>query len=157
KILAGIHRPDAGTIRIDDKSHNFHSPRDAVRAGIGMVHQELAFCPDLTVAENLSLGQYPRRLRVFTDRRAMDERARRLLGELGVPIYAPKPMKQLSTGQEQLVQIAAAVGTGAKILVFDEPTSSLSEAESQHLFELIEQLRQYGVTMIYVSHRLPEV
>ena len=157
RILAGIHRPDAGTVRIDGQPRAFASPRDAVRAGIGMVHQELAFCPDLTVAENLSLGQYPRRFGVFTDRDAMDERARRLLAEIGVEMDLHQPMKALTTGQEQLVQIAAAVGTGAKILVFDEPTSSLSEAESQRLFELIAQLQQRGVTMIFVSHRLPEV
>ena len=157
KILAGIHLPDTGTARIDGQPRSFASPREAVQAGIGMVHQELAFCPDLTVAENLSLGQYPRRLGIFTDHHAMDERARRLLGEIGVTMDVRQPMKALTTGQEQLVQIAAAVGTGAKILVFDEPTSSLSETESQRLFELIERLRSRGVTMIYISHRLPEV
>lgn len=157
RILAGIHRPDTGTVCIDGQPCTFASPRDAVRAGIGMVHQELSFCPDLTVAENLSLGHYPRRWGVFTDQRAMDERAQRLLGEIGVTMDIRQPMKALTTGQEQLVQIAAAVGTGAKILVFDEPTSSLSETESQRLFELIERLRPRGVTMIYVSHRLPEV
>ena len=164
KILAGIHRPDGGQLRLDGQAHYFHSPRDAARAGIGMVHQELAFCPDLTVAENMNLGQYPRRGLVFTDRRAMETRARRLLAEIGVTMDVHQPMKQLSTGQEQLVQIATAVGAGARILVFDEPTSSLSDAESQHLFALIEQLRQprserggRGVTMIYISHRLPEV
>ena len=157
KILAGIYRPDVGEIRIDGQPKRFDSPYDAVRAGIGMVHQELAFCPDLSVAENLTLSQYPRRFGVFTDRHAMDEQARRRLGEIGVSMDIHQPMKELTTGQEQLVQIAAAVGTGAKILIFDEPTSSLSEAESQQLFRLIEQLRQRGVTMIYVSHRLPEV
>jgi len=157
KILAGIHRPDSGEIRIGGRHEQFHSPRDAVHAGVGMVHQELAFCPDLTVAENLSLGRYPRRWGAFINRPAMVERAEKLLGEIGVSIDARKPMKHLTTGQEQLVQIATAVGTGARILVFDEPTSSLSEAESQHLFQLIERLRRRGVTMIYVSHRLPEV
>jgi ABC-type sugar transport system ATPase subunit len=157
KILAGIHRPDLGEIRICDKPHHFSSPRDAVRAGVGMVHQELAFCPDLTVAENLNLGQYPRRYAVFTDRPAMEGRAKKLLRGIGVALDVRQPMKQLTTGQEQLVQIAAAVGTSARILVFDEPTSSLSEAESQRLFELIEHLRQGGVTMIYITHRLPEV
>ena len=157
KILAGIHRPDAGKIRIDGERCEFASARDAVSAGIGMVHQELAFCPDLTVAENLNLGRYPRRFGVFADRRAMVARAEQLLGEIGVEMDVHQPMKVLTTGQEQLVQIAAAVGTGAKILVFDEPTSSLSEAESQSLFELMGRLRERGVTMIYVSHRLPEV
>lgn len=157
KILAGIHRADAGEIRIAGNKHSFHSPREAVRAGVGMVHQELAFCPDLTVAENLSLGRYPRRAGLFADRRAMNERARQLLVEIGVTLDVSRTMHTLTTGQEQLVQIAAAVGTGANVLVFDEPTSSLSEPESQHLFELMARLKERGVTMIYVSHRLPEV
>ena len=157
KILAGIHRPDAGEICIDGKVCHFHSPRDAARQGVGMVHQELAFCPDLSVAENLSLGQYPRRFGVFADRRDMKERAERLLAEIGVTLAVRLPMRELTTGQEQMVQIAAAVGTGARILVFDEPTSSLSERESRRLFALIGKLRERGVTMIYVSHRLPEV
>lgn len=157
KILAGIHCADAGELRIAGKGHTFRSPREAVRAGIGMVHQELAFCPDLTIAENLCLGRYPRRAGLFADRRAMTARARQHLGEIGITLDVAQPMHALTTGQEQLVQIAAAVGTGANILVFDEPTSSLSETESRHLFELIERLKQRGVTLIYISHRLPEV
>ncbi len=157
KILAGIHRPDRGTIRRDGQVQSLHSPRDAIRAGIGMVHQELAFCPDLTIAENLSLGQYPRRWRWFADRSTITERAQRLLGEIGVSMDVTQTMKSLTTGQEQLVQIAAAVGTGANVLVFDEPTSSLSEPEARQLFELIEQLKRRDVTIIYVSHRMPEV
>src|SRR5512140_2257569 len=91
KILAGIHRPDAGKIRVDGEMREFDSARDAVRAGIGMVHQELALCPDLTVAENLSLGRYPRRFGIFTDRRAMDERAEQLLSEIGVTLDVRQP------------------------------------------------------------------
>jgi ABC-type sugar transport system ATPase subunit len=157
KILAGIHRPDSGTLRVGGRALVFHSPRDAVRAGIGMVHQELAFCPDLTVAENLSLGRYPRRLGFLLDRRAMEDRARHLLGEIGVDLDVRQAMSRLSTGQEQQVQTAAAVGTGARILIFDEPTSSLSQAESEALFSLMGRLKKNGVTMIYVSHRMPEV
>jgi ABC-type sugar transport system ATPase subunit len=157
KILTGIHQPDRGAIRLDDRELALYSPRDAVRAGIGMVHQELAFCPDLTIAENLSLGRYPRRWRWLADRPAIAARALELLGEIGVTLDVNQPMRALTTGQEQMVQIAAAVGTGANVLVFDEPTSSLSETESRRLFDLIEQLKHRGVTMIYVSHRLPEV
>lgn len=157
KILAGIHRPDAGAVLLDGAPRQFHGPRDAGRAGIGMVHQELAFCPDLTVAENLSLGRYPRRAGLLVDRPAMAVRARRLLAEIGVTLDVKQPLRALTTGQEQLVQIAAAVGTGAQVLVFDEPTSSLTEIESQCLFSLIEQLKTRGVTMVYISHRLPEV
>jgi ABC-type sugar transport system ATPase subunit len=157
KVIAGIHRPDVGQVAIDGKPVRLSSPSDAARAGIGMVHQELAFCPDLSVAENLSLGRYPTR-GGFISRRRMEDRARELLrqvGEQGLDVC--RPMRELSTAQEQVVQIAAAIGTGARILVFDEPTSSLSEREARQLFGLIEQLKKQGVTMIYVSHRMPEV
>ena len=158
KVLAGIYRPDSGTIRIDGKPVSFRSPADASRAGVGMVHQELAFCPDLSVAENLCMGYYPRRLGLLVNRAEMRRRARELLGRIGVnQLDVTQPMRALSTAQEQLVQIASAVGTGANVLVFDEPTSSLSEPEAQQLFALMAQLKSRGVTMIYVSHRMPEV
>ncbi len=157
KVLAGIHRPDHGDMLIDGRTVRFHSPADAKKAGIGMVHQELAFCPDLSVAENLCMGRYSRRFGVMVDEADMRRRATALLRQIGVAINVDLPMRALSTAQEQLVQIAAAVGTGASLLVFDEPTSSLSEPEAQRLFELIESLRRRAVTMIYVSHRLPEV
>jgi ABC-type sugar transport system ATPase subunit len=157
KILAGIYRPDAGTISIDGLEHSFTSPAQALKAGVAMVHQELAFCPDLSIAENLCMGQYPRRLGLFLDRRETNRCAEKLLAKLGVSLDVRQPMRALSTAQEQLVQIASALGIGARVIVFDEPTSSLSEPEAQRLFKLIEDLRSRGVTMIYVSHRLPEV
>lgn len=157
KALAGIHRPDAGLIRLEGKPVRFASPREARLAGVGMVHQELAFCPDLSVAENLSLGLYPRRLGLFVHRRAMEERARELLVQVGATLDVRAPMRRLSTAQEQLVQIAAAVGAGARVIVFDEPTSSLAEPDAQRLFALLARLRERGVTLIYVSHRMPEV
>jgi ABC-type sugar transport system ATPase subunit len=157
KILAGIHRPDSGAVLLEGKPAVFGSPADAQAAGVGMVHQELAFCPDLSVAENLAMGHYPVKWGCVVDRPAMKKRAEDLLGRIGVWLDVSQPMRTLSTAQEQLVQVASAVGTGAKILVFDEPTSSLSEIEAERLFTLIEQLRQRGVTIIYVSHRMPEV
>jgi ABC-type sugar transport system ATPase subunit len=156
KVLAGIHRPDSGVLTIEGHDHVFNSPADARAVGIGMVHQELAFCLDLSIAENLSIGQYPRKLKVMLDRKEMASRAEQLLGRIGVVLDVSRPMRSLSTAQEQMVQIAAAVGTGAKILVFDEPTSSLSEPEAENLFALIDQLKKQGVTMIYVTHRMPE-
>ena len=157
KVLAGIHRPDSGRVLIDGVPVRLHSPADARAVGVGMVHQELSFCPDLSVAENLSLGLYPTRRRLLVDRAAMRRRARQLLGQIGVEMDVDRPMRELTTAQEQLAQIAGAVGTGARILVFDEPTSSLSEPESQRLFNLIEELKRRGTTIIYVSHRMPEV
>lgn len=156
KVLAGIHKPDAGEVVIDGASHVFASPRDARSAGVAMVHQELAFCPDLSVAENLCMGDYPRRAGLL-DRREMTRRANRLLEAIGVRLDVWQSMRALSTAQEQLVQIAAAVGTNPRILIFDEPTSSLAEPDARNLFHLIETLKARGITMIYVSHRMPEL
>jgi ABC-type sugar transport system ATPase subunit len=156
KILAGIHRPDSGTLIIGGAARRFRSPADALAAGVGMVHQELAFCPDLTVAENLCLGHYPRH-RGMVDRRAMRDRAKSLLAATGLEVDVDRTMSHLTVAQEQGVQIAAALGTGARIMVFDEPTASLSARESAALFELIHRLRSRGLTIIYVSHRMPEV
>jgi ABC-type sugar transport system ATPase subunit len=157
KTLAGIHRPDSGSIRIAGVVQQIRSPCEAMKAGIGMVHQELAFCPDLSIAENLVLGTYPTRGRMFLSRGKMRRRAKELLGQIGASLDVNRPMRSLSTAQEQLVQIASAVGTGARVLIFDEPTSSLSEPEARALFGLMDRLRARGVTMIYVSHRMPEV
>jgi len=157
KILAGIYRPDTGQILIEGQQKSFGSPADARAAGIGMVHQELAFCPDLSVAENLCMGSYPRRFGFLINRAEMEKRATKLLADIGVKLNVRQTMRTLSTAQEQLVQIASAVGTGARILVFDEPTSSLAEPDAENLFALIERLKSRGVTMIYVSHRMPEV
>ncbi len=158
KVLAGIHKPDAGEVVIDGRAHVFGSPRGAMDAGVAMVHQELAFCPELSIAENLCMGRYPRRFGgLLLDRPAMQRRAEELLAAIGVALDVWRPMNSLSTAQEQLVQIAAAVGSEPRILVFDEPTSSLSEPEAQALFLLIEKLKTRGLTMIYVSHRMPEL
>src|SRR5687768_8565641 len=105
KILAGIYRPDDGRILLDGVAQNFRSPADAAKAGVGMVHQELAFCPDLSVAENLCMGNYPRRWGMI-DRPAMERRAAELLGRIGVQLDVRQNMRALSTAQEQLVQIA---------------------------------------------------
>lgn len=156
KITAGIYQPDAGAIYLDGRPVSFPTPLDAVRAGIGMVHQELCFCGNLTVAENLCLGNLPTRLG-FLHRTEMRRRARAMLAEIGADIDVDAPLAGLSTGQEQMVQIAGAVGTGARIIVMDEPTSSLALAEAQRLFELIDRLKARGVTILYVSHRLEEI
>jgi len=156
KILAGIHQPDAGRVLVRGVEVHFNSPRDALAAGVGMVHQELDFCENMTVAENLSLGSMPSRLG-FVDRKAMDERGCAMLAEIGADLDVSRPMSDLTIAQQQLVQIATAVCGGATIIVFDEPTSSLSQAEADRLYRLIETLKARGVTCIYVSHRMPEI
>jgi len=121
-----------------------------------MVHQELALFPDLSVAENLCMGRYPTRFGIL-DRKKMEEDASTLLRGIGVELDVRRKMSSLSTAQEQVVQIAAAVGTNPRIIVFDEPTSSLSEPEVQQLFLLIDDLKKRGITTVYVSHRMPEL
>ena len=156
KIIAGIHQPDGGRLFIDGAEVHFSGPRDALAAGVGMVHQELAFCDNLSVAENLCLSALPRRATIV-DRDEMRRRADALLAETGTRLDVTREFGKLAIGQRQMVQIAAAVGGGARIIVFDEPTSSLSQAEAERLFELIERLKARGVTCIYVSHRMPEI
>jgi ABC-type sugar transport system ATPase subunit len=157
RILAGVHRADSGEIRLDGRVIHPTSPLAARQLGIAMVHQELAFCPNLTVAENLCLGDLPRRTLGWVDRAALRERARRMLAEIGADIDPDAVIGTLSTGREQLVQIAAAVGSGAQVIVMDEPTSSLSSGETRELFRLIGELKARGITLIYVSHRMEEL
>ena len=156
KILAGIHAPDGGRVFVHGKEVRFASPRDALAAGVGMVHQELAFCDNLSVAENLCLSDLPSRGGLVA-RDEMAQRSRAMLAETGTELDVGRPFGELAIGQRQMVQIAAAVGGGATIIVFDEPTSSLSQVEAERLFELIGRLKARGVTCIYVSHRMPEI
>src|SRR5690606_11766286 len=113
-------------------------------------------CPNLSVAENLCLGDLPNRAG-WLDRSAMRARARAMLSAIDADLDVDRPIGELSTGQEQLVQIAAALGTDARVIVMDEPTSSLSVAESEHLFALLGRLRERGITVLYVSHRMDEI
>lgn len=156
KILAGIHAPDSGHVEVFGEGVRFASPREALAKGIGMVHQELSFCENLSVAENLCLGALPAR-GVFIDREVMHARAKEMLEAIDAPIDVAARVGALPLGQRQMVQIGAAVGAGARVIVFDEPTSSLSQREAERLYLLIDRLRGKGVTSIYVSHRMDEI
>ena len=156
KILAGIYPPDEGRLFIDDREVSFSGPRDAFAAGVGMVHQELAFCENLSVAENLCLGALPTS-GGFVDRGAVGRRAREMLAAIGADLDVSRRLGELPIAQQQIVQIAVAVGGGARIIVFDEPTSSLSQVEAERLYALIAELKSRGVTCIYVTHRMAEV
>jgi ABC-type sugar transport system ATPase subunit len=156
KIIAGVYTADQGVIKIEGQEVKPTDPRIAQGLGIALVHQELAFCPNMTVAENLQLGGFPTN-GGFMNWGKLREKARALLHEIGADIDVDTPLAQLTTGQEQMVQIAGAVGVNARIIIFDEPTSSLSTNESEHLFELMARLKARGVSMIYVSHRMDEI
>jgi ribose transport system ATP-binding protein len=156
RILAGIHAPDGGRLLVEGRPVHFRGPREALQAGVAMVHQELAFCLNLSVAENLCLGQLPAR-RLFVRRAELRRRALQMLAGIGVDLDVDRAVGSLTIGQRQMVQIASAVSTGARVIVFDEPTSSLSEHDAAQLFQLIGRLRGQGVTCLYVSHRMPEI
>jgi len=156
RILAGLCRPDEGHIEIGGRTCQFHCPGDSQRAGIGLVHQELSYCPNLSVAENLCLSSLPRR-GLLVDREAMVERTKRFLDAVGADCGPDEELGRLTTGQIQLVQIAAALATGARVLVLDEPTSSLSLGAARNLESLIGQLQRQGTTILYISHRMEEI
>lgn len=156
RTVAGIHPVDGGRVVVFGRPAAFSGPEQAIAAGVAIVHQELAFCENLSVAENLCLGALPA-TGPFLSRRAMRRRASEMLAAIGASIDVERLVGGLSTGHQQMLQIAAAVGRGARIIVFDEPTSSLSHHEAQKLYELIARLRESGVTMIYVSHRMEEI
>ncbi len=156
KLLAGIDVPDAGEILVAGRPVHFGEPRDALAAGIGMVHQELSFCENLSVAENLCLGDLPRR-GLLLSRPALEQRARDMLAAIEATIDVRRLVGDLTVAEQQVVQIAAAVGGGARVIIFDEPTSSLSQHEADHLYALLGRLRSRGTTCVYVSHRMPEI
>ena len=156
KLLAGIYVPDAGEILVAGRPVHFDEPRDALAAGIGIVHQELSFCENLSVAENLCLGDLPRR-GFLVSRPAMEQRARDMLDAIEATIDVRRLVGDLTVAEQQVVQIAAAVGGGARVIIFDEPTSSLSQLEADHLYALLGRLRSRGTTCVYVSHRMPEI
>jgi len=156
KIIGGLYRPDNGQLLVSGKPAQFHGPLQATRAGISIVHQELLFCENLSIAENLCLDEPPR-IGPFVDKAEMVRRSRQWLSSMQVDIDPNTLVGALPVSLQQQVQIAGAVGKGAKVLVFDEPTSSLTQREVELLFEQIRKLKQEGVTCIYVSHRLEEI
>ncbi|MFN8140321.1 MAG: sugar ABC transporter ATP-binding protein [Fimbriimonadales bacterium] len=156
KIFAGLYQPDRGELLLDGNPVHFASPLAAMRAGVGLVHQELAFCENLTVAENLSLDQLPSRFG-FVSRGELQRRAESWLSQIAPDINPRTVVGDLAIGKQQLVQIAGALGKGSRVLIFDEPTSSLSQHEAERLFSQIRKLKADGITCIYVSHRLDEI
>jgi ABC-type sugar transport system ATPase subunit len=168
KVIAGLHRQDSGTVTIGGKVLAPGSIDEAFAAGVRIVHQELAQCPNLSVAENLCLHDLPRRAGFLVDRAEMHRRAASLLARIEPEIDPSAPLGSLSPGHRQIVQIAAALDEGqpgrdgaaghsARVIVFDEPTSSLSIAETERLLKIVRQLAAEGLTVIYVSHRMAEI
>jgi ABC-type sugar transport system ATPase subunit len=157
KILAGIVGADRGEIRWRGEPLRVTSPRDALLAGIGMVYQERLFFPNLSVAANIFAGHEIADRIGRLDERAMRTRAAVLLDRLHVPVSPDVAMERLSPAHVQLVQVARALAFDCRVLVLDEPTTALTDREAGHLFDVLAALRARGVTILFVSHRLPEV
>jgi ABC-type sugar transport system ATPase subunit len=156
KILAGEYAPDAGTMELDGAPYTPRSPEHAQASGVAMIHQELSIILPLTVGENVLLGDEPSRFGVI-DRRAQQRRARALLQAVGCDLDPDTPASSLSVAQLQLVEIAKALRRDARVLIMDEPTAALTDAEADRLFEVIAGLRARGVAIVYISHRMPEI
>ncbi len=156
KIICGLIQPDSGEMLLEGRPVHFSGPQQAIKAGVSIVHQELVFCENLSVSENLCLDDLPHK-GIFLDRSEMRKRAIKWLEAIEADVNPDQRLGELPISKQQLVQIAGAVGRGAKVLIFDEPTSSLSLKESQVLFDQIRQLLAKGVTCIYVSHRMDEI
>lgn len=158
KILAGLYQADSGTIRLLDEEVHFHNTMDAIFHGISMVHQELMPVMKRTVAENVFLGREP----VFAhtnivNRKKMLQDTNEILNKMHLEIKASQRMKDLSVAEIQLVEIAKAISFHPRIIIMDEPTSAISERETEHLFELIRALKSKGISIIYISHKLDEI
>ena len=157
KWMFGIYKMDAGEILLDGERVHITDPLDALEHGIAMVHQELQPIPERSVAENIFLGRYPMRRILgvpFVDQKRMYEETERLLSEIKIDLDPKEKLGNLSVSQMQTVEIAKAISADCKVLILDEPTSSLSEHEVEALFAIIETLKKKGVSIVYISHKI---
>ncbi|MGH3995026.1 MAG: ATP-binding cassette domain-containing protein, partial [Pseudonocardiaceae bacterium] len=156
RILSGAIAPDAGRLEAGDQTFNAWSPAQALAAGVAMVHQETALVPQMNAAQNLALGASPQRYGWIL-RRKRDDDAGRILREVGLRKPSSRAVGELTAAEQQLIEIAKGLHARARVIAFDEPTSSLTPNEATHLFQTIRRLRDEGRGLIYVSHRLEEV
>jgi ribose transport system ATP-binding protein len=157
KILSGVYTDYEGEVLLDGQPLTLGGPREAQRRGIAIIHQELNLIPELTVAENIFLGREPRTGAGLLDVTRMEQESRSLLNRLNLAIPPDRPVKWLRVGEQQLVEVAKALSLDARLLILDEPTSALSQAEIDRLFTVIAALKDHGVTMIYISHKFDEI
>lgn len=156
KVLTGIYHKDAGTITYEGKEVEFTNPREAQDAGIVIVHQELNMMGHLTVAQNIFIGREYMNGKLIDDKK-MNEEAKKLFDQLGINIDPKETMSRLTVGKQQMCEIAKAISHDAKVIIFDEPSAALTEAEIEELFKIIRDLRNKQMGIVYISHRMDEI
>ena len=157
KCLFGTYQKDEGTIVLDGKEVNFSGPKDALENGVAMVHQELNQCLERNVIDNLFLGRYPKNSLGVVDEGRMKKEASDLFRKLGITVNLTQPMKKMSVSKRQMCEIAKAISYNSKVIVLDEPTSSLTALEVAKLFKMMRQLKDQGISLIYISHKMDEI
>jgi rhamnose transport system ATP-binding protein len=157
RLLAGVTRPDAGSVLVDGEPVELHGPADARSAGVAVIYQEPTLFPDLSVAENVMMGRQPLASGRRIDRKALHDQVQDLLDRLGVRLDADRPVRGLSIADQQIVEIAKALSFDARVLIMDEPTAALSGLEVERLFGVVRALRDRGAAVLFISHRLDEV
>ena len=157
KILTGVYTKDAGTVLVDGQEVTYKSPQEAEKAGIVFIYQEMNSLFDLTVEENLFMGKEITKGFGICDKKAMRAKAREVMEKMGVNIDVGAVMSDLSVGQQQMVEICKALMADAKVLIMDEPTAALTQSETEVLFQVINSLREKGVSIVYISHRMEEI
>lgn len=157
KVLAGAYSPDGGELFIEGKKVTRFNPIAAQKSGIGIIYQEFNLIPYLTVAENIFIDHMPKKAGVFIDKKAMHERAQKLLGDMKMNVDTHALASSISVAQQQMVEVAKALTHDLKVLIMDEPTASLTDLEIEKLFEIVHSLTAKGIGVIYISHRLQEI
>ncbi|MFV0379304.1 MAG: sugar ABC transporter ATP-binding protein [Anaerorhabdus sp.] len=157
KCLFGIYNKDHGKVILDGKEVNFKDSKHALTAGVAMVHQELNQALKQNVMDNIWLGRYPKIFKVITSERKMYHDTMEIFNKMGVDVNPKRIMSTMSVSQRQMVEIAKAVSYNSKVVVFDEPTSSLTDKEVEHLFRIINMLKEQGVAIVYISHKMDEI
>lgn len=158
KILAGVYKKDEGQIKIDSQDINITNPMDAKRLGVSVIYQEFSLVPELSISQNIFLGnEMSRKMKFFINKNDMHKKASEMLKDLNININPRRKLRDLSVGEQQLVEIAKAINSDAKLIVMDEPTSALSDVEKDHLFIIIKKLIEQGIGVIYITHRMKEI
>jgi ribose transport system ATP-binding protein len=157
KIVSGVYQPDKGTISVNGETTSMTNPNDAIEKGIALIHQEISLVPGLSVAENIFLGNMPRKSNKMIDWKKMKQDARCILDDLQCDFSENTPVGQLNIARQQMVEIAKALAKNPNIVIFDEPTAALTDKEKDILFDKINMLKKRGVGMVYISHRMDEI